>query len=70
MGLNYIYGRGYYEEYNDDSLANLRLDEVTLGGATQSTTDDITRKWLDNDFYVLTANAQYNTDQTNLVLGD
>ena len=70
VGLNYTYGRGYYEEYNnDDSLANLRLDEVTLGGATQSTTDDITRKWLDNDFYVLTANAQYNTDQTNVVLG-
>ena len=70
LGLNYTYGRGYYEEYNnDDSLANLRLDEVTLGGATQSTTDDITRKWLDNDFYVLTANAQYNTEETNLVLG-
>ena len=70
VGLNYTYGRGYYEEYNnDDSLANLRLDEVVLGGVTQSTTDDITRKWLDNDFYVLTANAQYNVSETNLVLG-
>ena len=70
LGLNYTYGRGYYEEYNnDDSLANLRLDDVVLGGATQSTTDDITRKWLDNDFYVLTANAQYNVAETNLVLG-
>ena len=70
VGLNYTYGRGYYEEYNnDDSLANLRLDEVVLGGVTQSTTDDITRKWLDNVFYVLTANAQYNITQTNLVLG-
>ena len=70
VGLNYTYGRGYYEEYNnDDSLANLRLDDVVLGGATQSTTDDITRKWLDNDFYVLTANAQYNVAETNLVLG-
>ena len=70
VGLNYTYGRGYYEEYNnDDNLANLRLDEVVLGGVTQSTTDDITRKWLDNDFYVLTANAQYNVAETNLVLG-
>lgn len=70
VGLNYTYGRGYYEEYNnDDSLANLRLDDVVLGGATQSTTDDITRKWLDNHFYVLTANAQYNIVETNLVLG-
>ena len=70
VGLNYTYGRGYYEEYNnDDSLGNLRLDDVVLGGATQSTTDDITRKWLDNDFYVLTANAQYNVAETNLVLG-
>ena len=70
VGLNYTYGRGYYEEYNnDDSLANLGLDDVVLGGATQSTTDDITRKWLDNDFYVITANAQYNVAETNLVLG-
>ena len=70
LGLNYTYGRGFYEEYNNDaSLANLRLNDVTLGGATQSTTDNITRKWLDNDFYVLTANAQYTTDDTNLVLG-
>ena len=70
LGLNYTYGRGFYEEYNNDaSLANLRLNDVTLGGATQSTTDNITRKWLDNDFYVLTANAQYSTDDTNLVLG-
>ena len=70
LGLNYTYGRGFYEEYNNDaSLANLRLNDVTLGGATQSTTDNITRKWLDNDFYVLTANAQYITDDTNLVLG-
>jgi iron complex outermembrane recepter protein len=70
LGLNYTYGRGYYEEYNnDDSLANLRIDDVVLGGVTQSTTDGITRKWLDNDFYVLTANAQYNVAETNLVLG-
>ena len=70
LGLNYSYGRGFYEEYNNDaSLANLRLNDVTLGGATQSTTDNITRKWLDNDFYVLTANAQYTTDDSNLVLG-
>ncbi len=70
VGLNYTYGRGYYEEYNNDAvLANLRLADVTLGGATQSTTDNITRKWLDNDFYVLTANAQYNTAETDLVIG-
>ena len=70
LGLNYTYGRGFYEEYNNDaSLTNLRLNDVTLGAATQSTTDNITRKWLDNDFYVLTANAQYTTDDTNLVLG-
>ena len=70
VGLNYTYGRGYYEEYNNgDSLANLRLDDVVIGGTTINTTDNISRKWLDNDFYVLTANAQYNVAETNLVLG-
>ena len=70
VGLNYTYGRGFYEEYNNnDALADLRLDDVNLGGTLQTTTDNITRKWLDNDFYVLTANAQYDTAETNLVLG-
>ena len=70
VGFNYTHGRGYYEEYNnDDALADLRLDDVSLGGTTQSTTDNITRKWLDNDFYVLTANAQYHTADTDLVIG-
>ncbi|MGB2475340.1 MAG: TonB-dependent receptor [Flavobacteriaceae bacterium] len=81
LGLNYTYGRGFYEEYNDvwndqnvsfngmTTLANLRLEPLQIGGTTLANTDNITRKWLDNDFYVLTANAQYTSDQTNVVLG-
>ena len=81
VGLNYTYGRGFYEEYNDvwndqnvsfsgmTTLANLRLEPIQIGGTTLTNTDNITRKWLDNDFYVLTANAQYTADQTNVVLG-
>lgn len=70
LGLNYTHGRGYYEEYNNGgSLANLRLDEVNLGGVVQATTDNISRKWLDNDFYVVSANAHYTTISTDFVLG-
>ena len=70
LGLNYTHGRGYYEEYNNGgSLANLRLNNVTLGGVVQATTANISRKWLDNDFYVITVNAHYITAQTDVVLG-
>jgi len=70
IGLNYTYGRGFYEEYNNEaSLAELRLNDVSLGGATQSTTDQISRKWLDNDFYVLTANLQYQGEKSQWVFG-
>lgn len=70
IGLNYTYGRGFYEEYNNNSnLTDLRLNQVVLGEATQSTTDNITRKWLDNDFYVLTGNLQYQGQKSQWVFG-
>lgn len=77
VGLNYTHGRGYYEEFNDawydqnvgfsgmSALQNFQLPDV--GSLTN--TDNITQKWLDNDFYVLTANVQYRTPKTQAVMG-
>ncbi|MFD0990269.1 TonB-dependent receptor [Mariniflexile jejuense] len=60
VGLNYTYGRGYYEQYRvDDDFANYNLDEITIGGETINSTDLIRRRWLDNDFYVANANVNY-----------
>lgn len=77
IGLNYTYGRGFYEEFNDawydqnigfsgmSSLSNFQLQNV--GGITH--TDNITQKWLDNHFYVFTANLNYESEQRQWTLG-
>ena len=56
LGLNYTYGRGYYEEYNDSgsetSYSYLQLIPFIIGNETISSTENVTRKWLDNDYYV------------------
>ena len=70
VGLNYTYGRGFYEEYNNATdLRDLRLNDVNVGNTTIASTANIVQKWLDNDFYVLTANIRHKGDQTDVVFG-
>jgi len=73
LGLNYTYGRGYYEEYNDSApdtnFSYLGLTSFNIGSETISTTENVTRKWLDNDFYVIIASANYIKGQTRLDMG-
>ena len=74
FGLNYTYGRGYYEEYNDffggnTNFAYLQLTPYELGGETISETENVTRKWLDNNYYVFTASTNYLKNKTRLDFG-
>ena len=70
VGLNYTFGRGFYEEYeNELSLVDLSLTPVSVGSATINATAGIIQKWLDNDFHLLTANLQYTGAETDLVFG-
>ena len=70
IGLNYTYGRGYFEQYKqDEDFADYDFSEITLGGETINKTDLIRRRWLDNDFYVLNANIKYKKDQLDLIFG-
>lgn len=70
VGLNYTYGRGYFEQYKEDeSFSDYNLQELVIGGETINTTDLIRRRWLDNDFYVFNANANYKNDKINLTFG-
>lgn len=70
LGLNYTKGIGYFEQYKEDEdFADYNLDEITLGGETVNTTDLIRRRWLDNNFYVINANANYKTDALNFTFG-
>ena len=58
--LHYTDGRGYYEEYKpDQSLGRYGLQNVGTGADAIKSTDLIRRRWLDNDFYGVTYNFNY-----------
>ncbi len=70
IGLNYTYGRGYYEQFKDDEgFADYDLTPIIISGETINETDLIRRRWLDNDFYVLNANATYKNEQLEFIFG-
>ena len=70
LGLNYTYGSGYFEQYKEDEdFADYDFDPILIGGETINSTDLIRRRWLENDFYVLNANANYKNNDLNLIFG-
>ncbi|WP_298952012.1 TonB-dependent receptor [uncultured Nonlabens sp.] len=81
IGLNYTYGRGYFEEYIDDYYYSnilfsgdsrfdfLGLDPINVDGETIESMDYIRRRWLDNDYYVLNASANYKANDIDLIFG-
>jgi iron complex outermembrane receptor protein len=81
LSFNYTYGRGYFEEYVDDyyysnilfapdaSFNFLGLEAITVGGELVDSQDYVRRRWLDNDFYVVNANANYKTNTLDLIFG-
>ena len=81
VGLNYTYGRGYYEEYkdlwfeqnvnfsSDNNFSYLGLQPINTGGTTIDTTESIIQKWLDNDYYVATFSLNKQKGNTELNLG-
>lgn len=70
LGLNYTHGRGYFEQFKDDEdFETYGFEPLTVNGNTVNTTDVIRRRWLDNNFYVINANANYKTDDLDLIFG-
>lgn len=70
LGLNYTHGRGYFEQFReDDDFDTYGFEELTVNGETVNSTDLIRRRWLDNNFYVLNANANYKNNQVDMVFG-
>lgn len=81
LGLNYTYGRGFFEEYVDNyyysnvffapdaTFGFLGKTPITVNGETIDSQDYVRRRWLDNDFYVLNASANYKDEQVNFISG-
>jgi len=67
---HYTYGRGYYEQYKQaEDFADYGFGEYDLNGTHIDQTDLIRRKWLDNDFYGLTASVNYQSNSNKIILG-
>jgi iron complex outermembrane receptor protein len=70
IGLNYTYGRGFYEQFReDDKFSTYGFNELLVGGETVNTTDLVRRRWLDNDYYVFNASANYKNNEIDLIFG-
>ena len=76
LGLNYTYGRGYYQELNDiwydqniGFSGNTSANYLQLPQTDAVDTENITQKWLDNDFYVANLMAAFEKGTQKLNLG-
>jgi len=70
LGLNYTFGRGFFEQYKENQdFTDYGIEEIIIGGETINTTDLIRRRWLDNDFYVVVANANYKDNNLEMSFG-
>ncbi len=69
--LHYTDGSGYYEEFKvGQKFSNYGLANVIIGGDTTTRTDLVRRRWLDNNFYGLTYNLNYQPGSSwNITLG-
>jgi iron complex outermembrane receptor protein len=70
LSLNYTYGRGYFEQYEEDAdLAFHEIGPVTVGNETIENSDLIRRRWLDNDYYVINGTTTYSDSQVDFTSG-
>ena len=70
LGLNYTYGRGYFEQYKEDQdFEFYDFEPIEIGDEIINTTDLIRRRWLDNDFYVANATVNYKNDVLDISAG-
>ena len=70
LGLNYTYGRGYFEQYKEDEdFEDYNFTPLEIGGESINSTDLIRRRWLDNDYYVVNANATYKNAKLEVTSG-
>jgi len=70
IGLNYTYGRGFFEQFReDDDFETYGFEPLTVNGETVNTTDLVRRRWLDNDYYVFNASANYKNNNLDMIFG-
>jgi iron complex outermembrane receptor protein len=63
LGLNYTRGKGYFEQYKEGRSA------ADYNNLINDDSDVIVRRWLNNHFYVVNANATYKKNNLEVVSG-
>jgi len=66
LAFHYTKGKGYFENYKEDATF---ADYGLLPVGSETTTDLIRQKWLDNDFYGTTFSANYKSKKLDVILG-
>lgn len=70
LALHYTYGRGYYEEYEEDaSLIDFGLPNFIADGAQITSSDLVNTSWLDNHFYGTTFSLNYKNSTVDAIVG-
>ena len=70
IAFHYTYGRGYYEEYNEDAaLTEFGLQPFVAGGEEVATSDIVGTKWLDNHFYGSVFSLNYQNSNWDVTFG-
>jgi len=66
LAFHYTKGKGYYENYKEDADFS---EYGLLPVGTETSTDLIRQKWLDNDFYGTTFSANYKKENWDIIFG-
>ncbi len=83
LAFHYTYGRGFFEEYIDRTVYSdffgapdatfdfLGFPEssITVNGEVITDTDNVRRRWLDNNFYGTTFSANYQEKDLDVIIG-
>jgi len=70
LAFHYTYGRGYYEEYEEDATLNeFGLLNFQANGEEVTTSDLVGTKWLDNDFFGTTFALNYKDSDWDVNFG-
>lgn len=70
LAFHYTYGRGYYEEYEEDATLNeFGLENFQAEGEEVTTSDLVGTKWLDNHFYGSVFSLNYQDQDWDVIFG-
>ncbi len=70
VALHYTKGKGYYESLvTNTKFSSFKLPNAIFSSDTITSSDFITQKWLNNDFYGFTYSLEYNKNKINAIIG-